>query len=269
MGLLYNSSSSNQPADSYVATVEFPPATCDFSKLIAEASPDQEIVLHGYLGVRNDISKKLSFVRLQDPTMNHSIQLVSIAGKGPSEILKTIRPNSPVVVKGKVKSKQSKSAEMARRDPWEIVLDDIQLLNDFPSDIWMAPDMAHPPKHRHLQLRTSSELREALRFRAEARTICRSVLDQSQPGFIEIETPLLFKSTPEGAREFLVPTRKRGLAYALPQSPQQYKQILMASGMPRYYQFARCFRDEDLRADRQPEFTQVCPSFSRFGRHAD
>ncbi|KAJ0421616.1 tRNA synthetases class II-domain-containing protein [Aspergillus carlsbadensis] len=246
-----------QLLDNYKNTIEFPPATCDFNKLIAEASADQDIILHGYLGVRSDISKKLSFVRLQDPTMNHSIQLVSIAGKGPSEILKTIRPNSPVVVKGKVKAKKSKSAEMARRDPWEIVLDDIQLLNDFPSDIWMAPDMVHPPKHRHLQLRTSSELREALRFRAEARTICRSVLDQSQPGFIEIETPLLFKSTPEGAREFLVPTRKRGLAYALPQSPQQYKQILMASGMPRYYQFARCFRDEDLRADRQPEFTQL------------
>lgn len=189
--------------------------------------------------------------------MKYSVQLVSTARNETFEKLRSLRPNSPVTVKGKVQAKKAKDVEMEKRDPWEISLEEVQLLNDFPSDIWMAPDMVHPPKHRHLQLRTSSDLREALQFRAQVRNVCREELEQGLPPFVEIETPLLFKSTPEGAREFLVPTRKHGLAYALPQSPQQYKQILMASGIPRYYQFARCFRDEDLRADRQPEFTQV------------
>jgi aspartyl-tRNA synthetase len=137
----------------------------------------------------------------------------------------------------------------------DLGLDSIKPLNEFPKDIIISKGVKFPPKSRHLQIRFSPELQARLLVRHRLAIFMRRSL--AKQGFIEVETPILFKSTPEGAREFLVPTRNRTLAYALPQSPQQYKQILMASGVRRYFQFPRCFRDEDLRADRQPEFTQV------------
>ena len=227
-------------------------------------APAGNVTVHGYIGKRTDMGKKISFARLTDPTLDRNIQLVALSETKAFEKLRSIDPNSAVVVQGTVKAKNESSKDQPRSDidGLEIAVEDIQCVNGFPKDIIMTPETVFPPERRYLQLRTEKSLRDAIAFRARANKVLRESLECCDPAFIEVETPLLFKSTPEGAREFLVPTRRPGLAYALPQSPQQYKQILMASGIPRYYQFARCFRDEDLRADRQPEFTQVCIIYS-------
>ncbi|KAF2483905.1 tRNA synthetases class II-domain-containing protein [Neohortaea acidophila] len=224
------------------------------------------VVLHGYLGARRDASKSLTFAELHDPSLATVVQLVSTPVKGedasntPHQLLRNLQQYTPVAVEGTIVSrkapKTSKSVDTSRVTDVEIKVENVMALNHFPEDIIMTQETAFPPEQRHLQIRNDANIRDALAFRSQATHIIRDELCGNLR-FTEIETPLLFKSTPEGAREFLVPTRSPGLAYALPQSPQQYKQILMASGIPRYMQVAKCFRDEDLRADRQPEFTQL------------
>lgn len=247
--------------------MQFPAATHEIKDLNdAKETLGQHITIHGYLGERTDLSKKFSFVPVISKDLRYSVQVISLANhqdqgqQDPSlhDRLKSVKANSAVAIDGIVKTRapaKSSPPGTVMAPDVEIELRGLRCLNEFPKDIVFKDDTHFPPAQRHLQIRSDKGVREALAFRAKAASICRNELERQ--GFVEIETPTLFKSTPEGAREFLVPTRQKGLAYALPQSPQQYKQILMASGIPRYYQMARCFRDEDLRADRQPEFTQV------------
>ncbi|THY89530.1 hypothetical protein D6C92_07163 [Aureobasidium pullulans] len=244
----------------------FPSATCKLED-VATREVGEDVVLHGYLGTQRQAGKNLLFAELRDTTLSCSIQLVASnktsTGESVFEKLIGLSVETPVAIQGKIKSRKAKPSSSKIEEgaiqpvtDVEIELTKVSPLNHFPKDIMVTQDSVFSAEQRHLQLRMEKPLRDALAFRSKAASILHTELCEGKD-FTEIETPLLFKSTPEGAREFLVPSRTPGLAYALPQSPQQYKQILMASGIPRYVQFAKCFRDEDLRADRQPEFTQV------------
>ena len=179
-----------------------------------------------------------------------------------SELFPRLKPESVIEVSGEVRKREGSTINPSL-DTGEIEV--------FASSIIVHNQSKTPPfpldesadkvgedlrlTYRYLDLRRPPNL-QALKLRHEASMAVRTFFDEQ--GFLEIETPVLFKSTPEGAREFLAPSRLNpGKFYALPQSPQQYKQMLMVAGVEKYYQLARCFRDEDLRADRQPEFTQI------------
>ena len=164
-----------------------------------------------------------------------------------------------IQIKGEVIERESKNPQMATGDI-EILVKEFQLLNPSltpPFTIENETDGGEElrMKYRYLDIRRNP-VKESLMFRHKVGMQVRNYLSNS--GFIEVETPYLIKSTPEGARDFVVPSRmNEGQFYALPQSPQTFKQLLMVGGMDKYFQIVKCFRDEDLRADRQPEFTQI------------
>lgn len=247
--------------------MNIPAETHDIGQLSTK-NVGETVVLHGYLGPgrRRDVSKKLSFWNISSRANSKHVQIVSFNKENDDDHVASLKrlylyTQSPVAVRGTIKAKQLPKNSPDTASNWEehekveIDLTEVVPLNAFPPDIPYLETTKFSPTQRHLEIRKGLQLKAALAFRAKTASLCRKFLEEQ--GFQDVETPILFKSTPEGAREFLVPTRVKGMAYALPQSPQQYKQILMASGIPKYYQIARCFRDEDLRADRQPEFTQV------------
>jgi aspartyl-tRNA synthetase len=231
---------------------------------LTRAKIGEKLEIAGYLNTRRDVNKKMAFTIFRNHVQTWCIQLVStsnIEGEAAEahERLRTLKEWTPVLIRGTVKERDEAKADShfgvnLIRDR-EIAVEYVEPLNQISDDIMIKQDTVFGPEQRHLQLRTDPELRNSIVWRERYKHMTRQLLIGRH--WEEVETPILFKSTPEGAREFLVPTRQKGLAYALPQSPQQYKQILMASGIRKYFQFAKCFRDEDLRADRQPEFTQL------------
>lgn len=239
-----------------------PLPTFRFKKQIPLSHMGNSVVAVGFLNKLVNLGEALIFAHMQGGSASEQVQIVCQDAELCKE-LASIRLSSPINITGTLALKHApKKAKIQLEEPdegyaflhqIEIKLSKVKCLNTFPADIRHGPDHVFPPQSRHLQIRYDPALKQRLLFRSQVAAYVRQDLKEFQ----EIETPILFKSTPEGAKEFLVPTRRPGYAYALPQSPQQYKQILMASGVSRYLQIAKCFRDEDLRADRQPEFTQV------------
>ncbi|ROV94332.1 hypothetical protein VMCG_08678 [Cytospora schulzeri] len=233
--------------------------------LLEQFKEGNTVVLHGFISKRRDISRNLSFVDLIIDAAPKFQFKSSWEDKESTEhhvhkALKQVPAWSSVCLTGRIDKVEPGHREFGIKYPpnvasFELTLQGVHVLSPFPRDIIISDGAQFPPHARHLQMRFDDVLQSRLKLR-EALAQRAHVVFQGEH-FQLVETPVLFKSTPEGAREFLVPTRRPGYAYALPQSPQQYKQILMAAGVRGYYQFAKCFRDEDLRADRQPEFTQL------------
>ncbi|OGZ07496.1 MAG: hypothetical protein A2942_04065 [Candidatus Lloydbacteria bacterium RIFCSPLOWO2_01_FULL_50_20] len=220
----------------------------------------EEITLKGWVDIRRDHGK-LIFIDMRD--QSGKVQMVALPNHEEAhDSASKLRPEWVIEVKGKVNPRPEKMVNKDEANGMlEIEMLSVTVLNESetpPIDLRgdgreIGEDVRL--KYRYLDLRRP-RLQKNIRLRHDVMLYIRNFLSKER--FIEIETPLLSKSTPEGARDFLVPSRiEPGKFFALPQSPQQYKQLLMVAGFERYFQFARCLRDEDSRGDRQPEFTQL------------
>jgi len=220
----------------------------------------KEVTLAGWVDIRRD-QGKMVFFDMRD--MSGLVQCVALPNRENAiEIAKEIRPEWVLKITGLVNKRPDKNVkEGVLNGDVELEAMKIEILNkaetspiDVTTDGYEIGE-EHRLKYRYLDLRRT-RMQKNIRHRHKVVKFIRDYLDKEN--FIEIETPLLSKSTAEGARDFIVPSRlDQGKFYALPQAPQQYKQLFMASGMEKYFQMAKCMRDEDLRGDRQPEFTQL------------
>lgn len=216
---------------------------------------DEKVTLHGWVNKKRNLGG-LIFIDLRDKS--GIIQLVVNPESKIYQLASNIKNEYVIKVEGTVKKRQTANPNL-KTGEIEISLENLIILNkceELPFDLNNVTALEDTRlKYRYLDLRRF-ELQEKLITKHKIMKASREYLNNLE--FTEIETPILCKSTPEGARDYLVPSRvNKGSFYALPQSPQIFKQLLMVSGFEKYYQIARCFRDEDLRADRQPEFTQI------------
>ncbi|BAK81276.1 aspartate--tRNA ligase [Candidatus Arthromitus sp. SFB-rat-Yit] len=217
---------------------------------------DQQVVLEGWVNKKRNLGS-LIFVDLRD--REGIVQIVFKEGSSIFDIGDCLKPEYCIKVRGIVKERESKNPQIKNGDI-EVICDDIEIYSKSEQLPFMIDDGFEVNdnlklKYRYISLR-NNKYQDIFRIRSKALNLFRGFLHND--GFTEVSTPILNKSTPEGARDFLVPSRlNKGRFYALPQSPQIFKQLLMVSGFDKYYQVATCFRDEDLRSNRQPEFTQV------------
>jgi len=227
---------------------------------IAAQDVGKEVCVAGWVHVRRDLGG-LVFIELRDSTGRIQLAADPNKNKKVHELFCSLRNEFVIAARGTITKRPEASVNTeSETGNFEMYPDEVELLNTakplpFQLDSSNPVDEMLRLKYRYLDLRRT-EMQRNFVLRDKVTHAIRNFMHDNN--FLEIETPILTKATPEGARDFLVPSRLNpGMFYALPQSPQLFKQTLMISGFDRYYQIARCFRDEDLRADRQPEFTQI------------